>query len=200
MVDPSMSVKIATCATFDAAAQKIVAAWREQGSPRLIRVDGFAGVGKSGLASLIRKQMGAEHIEADKFVNRFDEPPPYRECIRQAELDSAIERAVKSGHVVILDAVCLEEIAPEEKWGRGFAIYVKRLSFNNVDPMWHDGYRLEEEPPSKEVHRSIHVYHARVKPHQTAHLIVELPNEGHSIWPETYSRDLCFDPPCAEMI
>src|SRR5688500_1375530 len=123
-----MSVKIATCATFDAAAGKIVTSWRERGSPRLIRIDGFTGVGKSGLASLICKQIGAEHIAGDKFVNMFEEPPPYRECIRQTELDVAIKRAIDSGRVVVLDAVCLEEIAPSEKWGRGFLVYVKRLS------------------------------------------------------------------------
>jgi hypothetical protein len=48
--------------------------------------------------------------------------------MRQSECDCAIAQAFASGRVVALDAVCLEEVAPSTKWGRGFVVYIKRLS------------------------------------------------------------------------
>ena len=67
-----------------------------------------------------------------------------------------------------LDAVCLDEIAPSSKWGRGFVVYVKRLSFNNQHPIWHPGLHLEGEAPEREAHRSIFLYHQKSKPHERA--------------------------------
>ncbi len=166
----------------------------------MIRFDGIAGVGKTGLAKLLKERVDGEHVAADDFVNKFDEPPAYRECLRQAEFDAAIETAVASGRVVILDALCLDEVAPIARWGRGLAVYVKRLSFNNSDPIWHYGFHSDEEPPADKLHHSIDVYHDRVKPHETADLIVELADDGHTMTKGGYSRDMCFDPPGAELI
>jgi hypothetical protein len=195
-----MTVKIATVPTFEAAAEKIIQVWRDARSPHLIRMEGFDGKGKSGLAKIIKEQIHAEHVEGDKFAFKPDEPKPYRDCIRRSEFDAAILRAIATGCVVILDAVCLEEVAPSEKWGRGFVVYIKRLSFNNPDPMWHDGFHLEEEAPTEEIDRSVHLYHNRVKPHETADLIIELPDEGHSMTKGGYDRNMCFDPEGAEVV
>lgn len=140
-------------------------------------------------------EIGALHIEGDKFVNKYEEPPPYSRCLRQLEFDAAIDRAVATGRIVILDAVCLDEVAPIDRWGRGYIVYVKRLSFNNQDPMWHRGYELEGEAPTDEIHRSVYLYHSRVRPHETADLIVEMPEEGHKITHSKFSREYCFDPP-----
>ena len=84
--------------------------------------------------------------------------------------------------------------------GRGFVVYVKRLWFNYRDRMWHEGLSLEAPPPSKEVHRSIHLTNNRVRPHQTSDLIIELPNREHSVTPGEFSRDWCFDPPGAVVV
>jgi hypothetical protein len=194
-----MSTTIVTLPTFEAAAEKIVECWRNAGSHKLIRLEGFDGVGKSGLAKLIKEIVVGDHVEGDSFVRKYDKPPPYSACIRQPEFDAAIKRALDSGRVVILDAVCLEEVAPTEKWGRGYVVYVKRL-FNSWDPSWHEGFSLEDEPPIDEVHRSIHLYHTRVKPHEASDLIVELPNDQHTMTRGKFSRDRCFDPPGAKII
>jgi hypothetical protein len=195
-----MATKIAPCPTFDVAAEKTVQAWRDAGSPRVIRLEGVEGVGKTGLSKLLKERIGAERVAGDSFVSKFDEPPAYRDCMRQPELDIAIEKAVATGRVVILDAVCLDEVAPVSRWDRGFVVYIKRLSFNNQEPIWHDGFFLEGEPPTEEVPRSIHEYHNRVKPHETADLIVEPPDEGHTMRSTTYDRNMRFDPPGAELI
>lgn len=195
-----MTVKIVSVPNFDTAARKIIDIWRDAESPNLIRIEGFDGVGKSGLATLLRERLHAEHIEGDNFVSKLDAPLPYRKCMRQSELDHAIERAMSGGCVVILDAVCLEEVAPSKKWGRGFVVYVKRLSFNNADPVWHEGLNLEDDPPVGEVHRSIRLYHNEIRPHEAPDLIVELPEDGHSMTSGKFSRDRCFDPQDSEVV
>jgi hypothetical protein len=195
-----LTVKIASCPTFEAAAEKVVDLWRDADRPNPIRLEGFAGVGKSGLAKLVVKLVGGEHIAGDHFVSKFDAPPSYRECMRQSEFDCAIVQAFASGRVVVLDADCLEEVAPSTKWGRGFVVYIKRLSFNNQDPIWHGGFHLEDEAPAKEVNRSIHMYNKRVKPHETADLIIELPETGHLMPEGRFDRSMCFDPLGAEVI
>ena len=115
--------------------------------------------------------------------------------MKQSELDAAISDAINTGKVVILDAACLAEVAPIQRWGRGLNIYVKRLSFNNVDPIWHEGINLEEEAPINEPHRSVHAYHLNYAPHMHADLIVEFPEEGHRLPDVPFSRERCFDPP-----
>lgn len=161
---------------------------------RLIRIEGFAGVGKTTIARQFADLVGAIHVEGDKFANKATEPTQYRDCIRQGAFEAAI-RDAETAMFLILDAVCLDEIAPIEKWGRGFLVYVKRLSFNNCHaPTWHGGFDLEEEAPTKEPDRSIHLYHSSVRPHERADLILELPQEGHAIPNFTFSRVHCFDP------
>jgi hypothetical protein len=195
-----MTVKIATVPTFEAAADVVVGIWREVIESKLLRFEGFDGVGKSGLARLVASRIGAEHIEGDKFAFKPEAPTPYPGCLRQAELDAAITAAVASGKPVILDAVCLDEVMPSSRWGRGFVVYVKRLSFNNQNPMWHHGFEIEDEVPEDEPHRGIVLYHQKSKPHERADLIIELPDMGHEIWNFKFDRGHCFDPLGAEIV
>jgi hypothetical protein len=84
--------------------------------------------------------------------------------------------------------------------GTGLSIYVKRLSFNTIDPIWHTGLRLEDEPPINEPDRSVHLYHLKVLPHMNADLIVESPEDLHRLPKVAYSRERCFDPSNSVMV
>jgi hypothetical protein len=102
---------------------------------------------------------------------------------------------------LVLDAVCLDEVAPISRWGRGFVVYVKRLSFNNSqNPMWPPGFAIEDDAPELEPHRGIVLYHKRSKPHERANLIIELPEAEHTISTFAFDRGHCFDPLGAEII
>jgi hypothetical protein len=197
-----MVVKIATVPTFDKAADVVVRVWQQAGKPKVLRFEGFDGVGKSGLAKLVASRIAAEHIEGDKFAFKPDVPTPYPGCLRREEFDAEISAAIGSGKLVVLDAVCLGEVAPSSRWGRGFVVYVKRLSFNNQDPIWHDGFHLEdeEENHSDEPHRGILQYHRQFRPHESADLIIEFPNIGHKIYNFAFDRSRCFDPAGAEVL
>lgn len=192
-------IKITTVPTFDAAVEKVLTAWNEAGKPRLVRFEGFDGVGKSGLARLFANRVGGVHVKFDDYITKSDIEQPYREFIRQPEADAATDAATSSGKIVALDAVCLDEIAPSTRWGRGFVVYVKRLSFNNWNPMWHEGLNLDDEQPDHEIRKSVVEYHRKFKPHLCADLIVELPESGHSISRGEFSREMCFDPKEAEV-
>jgi hypothetical protein len=161
---------------------------------KLIRMEGVCGSGKTTIARKLAANGFGVHIEVDNFATQQPKDTPYKQCLKQEELDAAIQRAIATGRIVILDAVCLGEVAPIERWGRGTSIYVKRLSFNSVDPVWHAGFNLEDDPPLKEPHRSVHYYHLMHEPHMNADLIVEFPEDGHRLWRITFSRDRCFDP------
>lgn len=162
---------------------------------RLVRVEGICGSGKTTTSRKLAEKINGVHLELDCFASPREEQRPYIDCLNLDQMDDAIDAAMKSSKVVILDAVCLGEVAPIEKWGRGFTIYVKRLSFNNVDPIWHEGYHLENDPPQIEPHRSVHCYHNRFMPHMNSDLIVEFPEDGHRLPSVPFSRERCFDPP-----
>ena len=106
-----MTVKIATVSTPGEAADLVVLIWRDAGKSKLLRFEGFDGVGKSGLAKLIAQRIDAEHVEGDRFTFKPAAPTPYAGCVRQAEFNAAIEAAFASGKSVALDAVCLDGIA-----------------------------------------------------------------------------------------
>jgi hypothetical protein len=161
---------------------------------KLVRVEGICGSGKTTIGRKLAASGVGLHIEIDKFAAKSTEPPPYPQCLKQEELGNAIARAVETGKTVILDAVCLAEVAPAERWGRGLSIYVKQLSFNTSDPVWHEGFNFEDEPPMIEPHRSVHAYHLKYAPHMNADLIVEFPEDGHLLPEVPFSRERCFDP------
>jgi hypothetical protein len=172
-----------------------IAEFTSSSPAKLIRMEGICGSGKTTIARKLAANGVGLHIEVDKFAIQQPKDTPYLDCLRREELDAAIERAIRSDKIVILDAVCLGDVAPIERWGRGISIYVKRLSFNSVDPVWHAGFNLEDDPPSNEPHRSVHHYHLTHEPHMKADLIVEFPDDGHRFWRVPFSRERCFDPP-----
>jgi hypothetical protein len=146
---------------------------------KIVRIEGVCGSGKTTIGRKLAANGIGLHIEVDKFATKPSKPTPYPQCLKLAELNREISRATQTGKTVILDAVCLEEVAPAVQWGRGLRIYVKQLSFNSIDPTWHVGFQLEDEPPTDEPHRSVHLYHLNFLPHMNADLIVEYPEEFH---------------------
>ncbi len=194
-----MSTKILTVGSFEEGADAAIWVWQNAGKPPVLRIEGFDGVGKSGLAKLIAEKISGTHVEGDRFTFMPEVPRPYQDCIRRGELDAVVTSALAMAKPIILDAVCLEEVLPSARWGRGFVIYLKRLSFNNSDPIWHAGLDLQDEPPSDEPRRGIFIYHRSFQPHARPDLILELPEVGHTI-SLGFNRTLCFDPEGATVV
>jgi hypothetical protein len=149
--------------------------------PKLIRIEAIDGAGKSTLAKLLSAELHAVLVQSDEFVTPFEERRAYREHVRLPDFQRTLRGALNQGWA-IADGVCLEEIAPEEEFGRGFRIYVKRLSFNLPDQPWWHGFDEDGAIPTREVDRSIHLYHFKHRPHEAADALIEIPELGHTLF------------------
>jgi hypothetical protein len=89
--------KIATVGTFEDAVEKLLKVWEEAGRPKLVRFEGFDGVGKSGLAQLFCERTGAVHIKGDAYINKPGTDQPYKACIRLSEFEAAIGARLPQG-------------------------------------------------------------------------------------------------------
>ncbi len=106
-------------------------------SSTLVRLEGVCGSGKTTIGRKLSERGVGLHINVDKFATKPSKPTPYPQCLKQEELNGAITRAIGKGKTVILDAVCLEEVAPVELWGHGLsrswppccALFQRRSSF-----------------------------------------------------------------------
>jgi hypothetical protein len=196
MAENVKSPVIVTVGGFGAAAAEIAARFK-LAAPKLglIRIEGVCGAGKTNIARRLAPVIHGTRISGDDYADKYDEPRRYADCIRRDELTAALKAALRSCSPVVLEAICLDELAPIDECGRGLLVYVKQLSFNNRDPIWHDAIWLEEGPPQEEPHRSAHIYHANARPHERADLIIEIPQELHRLPSGGFSRNMCFDPP-----
>jgi hypothetical protein len=83
---------------------------------------------------------------------------------------------------------CALVIAPEQQFGRGYRVYIKRLRILLGDRGWSYGFDIDDEehssPGEDPIERSIRLYHREYRPHEAAYLIVNVPDEEHgSHWP-----------------
>jgi hypothetical protein len=150
--------------------------------PQFIRVEGFMSVGKTLFATELAKRLRGQLISSDTFLVGDTSGRPYWQCLRLEELRDAVRALNGSDGPVVFEGICSRELLPPEKFGLGYVIYLKRLSFNNPEtPSWGEGYWLSGDCPAQELHKSIHRYHLRFRPHEDAHLILEIPEDGHSL-------------------
>jgi hypothetical protein len=142
---------------------------------KLIRIEGAMGVGKSRLSRLLEAEVGGLRIECDDFLDP-ERGGTYAARMRVDNLHAAVMTGLRSQRWVILEGICLDEVAPEAVLGRGVRIYVKRVSVLGPELlMWHDfdeGGRI----PQREAYRSVHEYHLDKRPHERADLVIARPD------------------------
>lgn len=110
-------------------------------TPRLVRIEGVMGAGKSTLADMIADALDASpivvHVDRE-FARPEESDRPYAESIDVSALHTRLARLLQIPTRTILEAVCLGEVAPEATFGRGFVIYVKRVAVLGPDlHPWH---------------------------------------------------------------
>jgi hypothetical protein len=150
-------------------------------TPHLVRIEGVMGSGKSTLADMLAGALGsADVVHGDKFASPDKSDRPYADAIDISALRAHLASLLRKPTWTILEAVCLDEVAPEAAFGRGFVIYVKRVAV--VGPDVHPWYGFEEGGaiPERPLFRSIHSYHTRFRPHETADILLVHPEELHS--------------------
>ncbi len=153
----------------------------ENVEPRLIRLEGTMLAGKSSLAHRLTEALGATRVAADHFN-------ALRDKIGLGRYRDALRSALASKRWVVTDSVRLGEIAPEQQFGRGYRVYIKRLRILLGDRGWPYGFDIDDEehsPPGENpLERSIRLYHREYRPHEAADLIVNVPDEERGYrWP-----------------
>lgn len=152
---------------------------------RLVRLDGFMGVGKSCLGRQLAELIRGTLVDSDCFVSPSEEERPYLQCLNLDELRSTVLAHTTNG-VAILAAVCSKEVFPPKDGLPEFSVYLKRLSFSTPSwPYWHHDPDVEEVP-SRALEKSVHEYHMSIRPHETCDLVLEIPEEGHSLQGSLY--------------
>jgi hypothetical protein len=147
---------------------------------RLVRLDGFMSVGKSCLGRQLAEHIQGTLVDSDDFASPAEGERPYIDCLNVNDLRSVLLESANAG-VTILAAVCSKEVFPPRGGLAEFSVYLKRLSFSTPNwPYWHHDPDVEETP-SRALEKSIHEYHLRFRPHETADLVLEIPEEGHSL-------------------
>ena len=150
--------------------------------PTFVRVEGVMSVGKTPFSMQLAKQLRGQLVSSDAFLIGDTSDRAYWDCLHLEKLRDVASALSSRDGPIVFEGICSRELLQPEKFGRGYVIYLKRLSFNNPEtPEWHEGYWLSGEPPEEEVHKSIHEYHLRFRPHEDADLILELPEIGHSL-------------------
>lgn len=163
----------------------------------IISIDGFNGSGKTPLAKQLCSRLSADHIEADRFLER--EKGGYLNYLRYDDLKEQIRMSSAQDALVLLEGVCMREILEKLCLKATVNIYVKEISAGG----WCDGFifqqygsadeaiagkeasvaeisRLLGEPctPLTGLDRELIEYHFAFKPHETADLIFI--NHGHA--------------------
>jgi hypothetical protein len=147
-------------------------------TPRLVRIEGVMGVGKSRLAEMLAGELDV--IRGDRFAYPDKSDRPYAQAIDRNAFRVQLTNLLQEPRWTIIEAVCLGELAPEDQFGRGLMIYVKRVAVLGQDLYaWH-GFDEDGPIDNNSLSRSIHDYHKRFRPHEKADVLIVLPEELHS--------------------
>jgi hypothetical protein len=149
---------------------------------RLVRVEGLDGVGKSTLSRALSPKLMATYLETDESRFRF-QPEQWTTFVETVHIDAYREearKALNAGGWVVADSVCLDEVLPEDLFGRGFRIYVMPIETCHGDfSLWSYGADLEREPIGYNgLDMSIRNYHLTFRPHWRADAVVQIVHEA----------------------
>jgi hypothetical protein len=144
---------------------------------RLIRVEGIDQAGKSTLAHELAKEMpGARLFKSDCFRHSPPDWNTFTQTVRIQAFQDSVVQALEAGQWAIADSVCLDDLLPEVIFGRGFRIYVMRLTpeFHGLW-RWDYGDVLTRDPIGyTAIDLSVREYHQRFRPHERADAVIQI--------------------------
>jgi hypothetical protein len=145
--------------------------------PRLVRVEGIDGVGKSRLSRSLKTELSGEHLEVDEGFRRDSERVgSFVETVQVERFRKVAFDLLRIGCWVIADSVCLDEVLPETQFGRGFRVYVMSLEDHSDGfSRWDYQRELSREPTGfNALDLSIWYYHLKFRPHERSDAIVQV--------------------------
>jgi hypothetical protein len=138
-------------------------------------VDGFSQAGKSIFASKLALALGWEPaIYLDHMTLELEEQP---DSPRYADhLDRGrILRIVGSRRPLVVEGVCLRDVADGMRSDVALSIYIARVSRPvPASLIWHDGVEMQEPERARDnwLVRDTLDYHRRVQPHATSDFVL----------------------------
>lgn len=166
-----------------------------RGDLGLVAIDGWAGAGKSHLATVLARRLGGTHINLDDFLD--EKKDGFVAHLRYGEVATAVGGGRDRGFVV-LDGVCVLEVLSRLNRQPGVHIYVKCMlrgiqwlpeatlaRASAAEALAHEEQqarfyaKLSDRPlvPGEGLvaglERDLIDYHYRYRPHETADLVYE---------------------------
>lgn len=146
-----------------------------------IGIDGFAGVGKSRLATEIARRLCGKVISVDKHVERHK--GAYTECVRCPEVR---DQLFSEQRPVVLEGVCLRAVAERCQIYVHTHIYVRCINRRGSWQKEHEEICLEARPLQEIKAQEVELgaprltqilidYHRQHRPFQRADIVFDLP-------------------------
>ena len=147
------------------------------GSDRhLVALDGFDGSGKSTLAATLARILPAVHVIGDSFLGPPRDDQDYLAQIRWGDLASAVAEGLSRQTLVLFDAVFALDVLDRLACRPQTVVYAKKIS---AAGLWHCGIDLEDyeagERTGAPFALKLFEYHTRRRPHESADIIFERP-------------------------
>lgn len=145
-------------------------------SKKIISIDGFFGAAKSKVSAYLTEALSIPTVYLDDFL------PRDRASLESFKFKDFSETVAKlsQSYSVIVDGSMVQDILARIGVTADFFIYVKRVSPYGI---WFDDFKIDKLVRSSNDHSTVKYnhfeeeviqYHLRVRPHERAHIIVEL--------------------------
>lgn len=154
----------------------------------IIALDGCLNAGKTTLMGKLALQLTCGSLDVDDYVARGQ--GRYVTAVRNADLDAAIERALKNSPIMVLAGVCMRAVLDRLGRSAAFNVYVQRdapfgppydyevLAFEDA-PIDEDveAGEIDAEDPSA-LCREVCRYHGHYRPRRNADVVYSWIDQG----------------------
>lgn len=145
-------------------------------SKKIISIDGFFGAAKNMVSAYLTEALSIPAVYVDDFLPK---DAVSLETFQLKEF-SVVVAKLNQSYPIIVDGIMVQEILDRINVKADFLIYVKTVNHNGI---WHDHFKIDKLLRSSDDHATnrynpfeeeVIQYHMRVRPHERAHIIVEL--------------------------
>lgn len=126
-------------------------------SPKLVRIEGVSGVGKTTIARKLAIFLDAKHIASDDFLLGKGVKSSHSESMNVLCFQADVRSAISLQSWTIVEGICLEETLPSADFGSGCRLYIKSAGRNLQDTG-------RASPPMNKLRSIIWHYHRNYDP------------------------------------
>ena len=156
--------------------QSLLARLNLSSSRKIVSIDGFLWAAKSKVSAYLTEALTIPAVYVDDFLPRDSAS---LETFNFKGFSDTVAK-LSQNYSIIVDGIMVQDILARISVKADFFIYVKRV---NPSGIWHDNFKIDKLLRSGEDHVTVKYnpleeevvqYHLRARPHERAHIIVEL--------------------------